>query len=104
MTDDLKERLRANHLDECYEAIDRIETLTADLAAALQRELMQMQRADEAEAKLAIAVEALRKIEAADKTLETPSDYARGWNHGRFRAREIARAAIAESKGENYDG
>lgn len=30
MSDDLKERLRANHLDECYEAIDRIEALTAE--------------------------------------------------------------------------
>lgn len=35
------------------------EALRSDLTAALQRELMQMQRADEAEAKLAIAVEAL---------------------------------------------
>lgn len=32
MTDDLKERLRANHLDECYDAIDRIEELESKLA------------------------------------------------------------------------
>lgn len=32
--DDLKERLRANHLDECYDAIDRIEELEAQLAKA----------------------------------------------------------------------
>lgn len=30
MSDDLVKRLRANHLDECYEAIDRIEALTAE--------------------------------------------------------------------------
>lgn len=30
MSDDLVERLRANHLDECYEAIDRIEALIAE--------------------------------------------------------------------------
>jgi hypothetical protein len=36
MTDDLKERLRANHLDECYDAIDRIEQLQAQLAKAVE--------------------------------------------------------------------
>jgi predicted DNA-binding protein len=36
MTDDLKERLRANHLDECYDAIDRIEQLEAKLALAVE--------------------------------------------------------------------
>jgi hypothetical protein len=36
MTDDLKERLRANHLDECYDAIDRIEELEAKLAKAVE--------------------------------------------------------------------
>jgi hypothetical protein len=34
MSDELKERLRANHLDECYDAIAHIETLEAALAAA----------------------------------------------------------------------
>lgn len=33
--DDLKERLRANHLDECYDAIDRIEELEAKLGKAV---------------------------------------------------------------------
>ena len=37
MTDDLKERLRANHLDERYEAIDHISALEAALSAALER-------------------------------------------------------------------
>lgn len=35
MSDDLKDRLRANHLDECYDAIYRIQELEAKLAKAV---------------------------------------------------------------------
>lgn len=35
MADDLVKRLRANDLDECYEAADRIEALEAQLAEAV---------------------------------------------------------------------
>jgi hypothetical protein len=38
MMDDLKERLRANGLDECDEAIDRIEELEQDVKAVQRRE------------------------------------------------------------------
>jgi len=36
MSDDLVKRLRANGLDECDEAIDRIEALEAAITAALR--------------------------------------------------------------------
>lgn len=65
--DDLKERLRANHLDECYDAIDRIEELEAKLSKYVkacsdlsQQHISEWGRAEELEAKLAKAVEALR--------------------------------------------
>ena len=66
------------------------EALRADLTTALQRELMQMQRADEAEAKLAKAVEALVQISQIELTF--PEEL-----------RPTARAALAEIKGENHD-
>jgi hypothetical protein len=67
MTDDLKERLRANHLDECYDAIDRIEELEAKLAtcekyrdAYAECDRIGTQAVRDLEAKLAKAVEALK--------------------------------------------
>jgi hypothetical protein len=62
------------------------DALRADLIAALQRELVQMQRADEAEAKLVKAVGALVQIATDEHPL--------GWT---------AIAALKEINGENHD-
>lgn len=78
---------------------DRIEELEAANRGLVRLNEATEARAEAAEAKLRKAVKALEEIEAADRTIETPSDYARGWNHGRFRYREIARAALTELTG-----
>lgn len=78
--DDLKERLRANHLDECYDAIDYIEAREAELAKA---------------------VEALTNIDALD-----PEGLVHGCSQWALaglvlRMGEIARDTLEELKGED---
>ena len=71
MSDDLKERLRANHLDECYEAIARISALEAALAKAddLEKAIMEDFRKESMETirDLSIARRAYRQARDATR-------------------------------------
>lgn len=60
MSDDLKERLRANHLDECYEAIDRIAELEARDPMDDPRVKALVEAADDAATKIVVLGVTLR--------------------------------------------
>ena len=81
----------------------RAEALRADLTAALQRELMQMQRADEAEAKVAKAVDALGLMDkAAGEVARMGAVTGPQWTRLTV-ALLKGRATIAEINGESHD-
>ena len=79
------------------------EALRADLTAALQRELMQMQRADEAEANLAKAVDALVLMDkAAGAVAMMGAVTGPQWTRLTI-ALLKSRATLAEIKGDSHD-
>ena len=90
--DDLIERLRANALDECDEAIDRLEELEAK-GLANRVAIMKL------EAKLAKAVEAANAMAAA---IEDQIDIYDA-SEDEVVALNNYRTTLAELKGQNYE-